>query len=261
MAPLAATRAGDGATVVLVHGFTQTAASMAPLGAALGARRVVAVDLPGHGGSRDVRADLDETARLVTEAAGDDGFDVVGYSLGGRVALHVACQRPDGLRRTVAISASPGIADPEARQRRLVRDAALADALEAEGDVAGFLTRWLANPLFATLPPSRAGVEDRAANSAAGLADSLRRCSLGTQRDLAAELTALDRPVLFVTGARDDPFTGVAARLASASRAIGVAVVPGAGHVVHLERPAQAARMIRAFLDAPNAGAPRSDEG
>lgn len=252
MAPLAVVRAGEGPVVVLVHGFTQTASSMAPLASRLAAARsVVAVDLPGHGGSTEVSADLEETGALVADAVGDGKFDLVGYSLGGRVALHAVCAAVPGLRRVVAISASPGIVDPEARARRLERDHAMADALEADGDVDGFLHRWLANPMFATLPLDRADVEGRRSNTASGLADSLRRCSVGTQRWLGDELARAATPMLVLSGSRDDPFVRSAGFLAASRRSIAASVVPGAGHAAHLERPDVVARFVGAFLDAP----------
>ncbi len=151
-------------------------------------RTTLCVDLPGHGESTDVDADLEQTADLVVELAGDEPFDLVGYSLGGRVALHVACRAPSQLQGVIAVSASPGLADDAARAARLARDTAMAEGLLASGDVAGFLARWLANPMFATLPADAAGLDLRATNSAGGLARSLVRCSLGTQRDLRGEL-------------------------------------------------------------------------
>jgi 2-succinyl-6-hydroxy-2,4-cyclohexadiene-1-carboxylate synthase len=252
MTSLSATCAGEGPTVVLVHGFTQSASSMRPLIQRLApTHRVVAVDLPGHGGSSAISADLDDAARLVADAAGDAPFDVVGYSLGGRVALHVACNGAPGLRRVAVLSASPGIEDPAARRRRLAADTALADELASSGDVDGFLERWLRNPLFATLPPEVADLDGRRANTARGLADSLRRCSVGTQRWLRPELATVEHPVLFVTGARDDAAVAAACATARASTAVGVTVVPGAGHVCHLEQPDVTARLLASFLDAP----------
>jgi 2-succinyl-6-hydroxy-2,4-cyclohexadiene-1-carboxylate synthase len=249
MSPLGAERAGDGALVVVLHGFTQTASSMRPLAEQLAASRsVLSVDLPGHGASAEVSGDLDETAALVVESAGGEPFDLIGYSLGGRVALHVACLAASGLRRTVAISASPGLEDPDARAQRRSRDTALADALEADGDVDGFLSRWLANPLFATLRDADADVEGRRANTVAGLADSLRRCSLGAQRWLVPELSTLETPLLMLAGSRDDQFLALACEVAARNPAAAAAAVPGAGHVCHLEQPAITWRLIDAFL-------------
>lgn len=249
MPPLAVEVTGAGPTLVLVHGFTQTRASMADLAGRLGERRCVRVDLPGHGGSAEVSADLDGAAALVVESAGDEPFDVVGYSLGGRVALHVAASAPPTLRSTVAISAHPGLTDGSARARRLERDQVLAATLD-DGDVTGFLDRWLSNPLFATLRHDRADLEARRANTAQGLADSLVRCSLGAQRPLASELAGPGAPVLVLAGSRDDPFVAAACALARDGSRVAAAVVPGAGHVCHLERPDVTALLIAAFLDA-----------
>jgi 2-succinyl-6-hydroxy-2,4-cyclohexadiene-1-carboxylate synthase len=95
-----------------------------------------------------------------------------------------------------------------------------------------------------------ADLEARKSNTAAGLADSLRRCSLGTQRWLLEDLVHLERPVLMLAGARDDPFVAVATSTAAACRAVACAVVPGSGHVCHLEQPEMTARLIERFLPA-----------
>lgn len=233
-----------------LHGFTQTHASLAPLlGAFSGRRTLLVADLPGHGGSAAIEADLEATATLVCELASEEPFDLLGYSLGGRVALHVTCRRPPGLRRVAVIGAHPGLLDPAARAQRLEADLALADALERDGDVGGFVARWLAAPMFATLPRSRAQVEDRRENTAAGLAASLRRCSLGTQRPLHDELVEVETPVCYLAGARDDPFVARAVGLAARNRRAAAAIVPGAGHACHLERPELTARILERWLD------------
>lgn len=242
--------------LVALHGFTQTSESWRPtLSHLLEPRTTVRVDLPGHGGSTDVDADLERTVDLVVELvgelAGDEPFDLVGYSLGGRVALHAACRAPHQLRRVIAISASPGLRDDDARSARLSRDVALADELERTEDLDGFLARWLANPMFATLPKERAGLGERASNSARGLASSLRRCSLGTQRDLRDELARTSTPTLLLAGSRDDPFVASSVGVASRSAHVHAAVVPGAGHALHLEQPLITAAFIDAFLPAP----------
>jgi len=259
MASLGAVRTGEGPLVVALHGFTQTAASLAILAEALSAsHRVVRLDLPGHGDSSEVSADLDATAQLVLDETHGEPFDLIGYSLGGRVALHVALRAPSGLGRVVTIGASAGIADEAARGARLERDLSMADALESRGEVDAFLDAWLRNPMFATLSHDAADLDTRRANTAPGLADSLRRSSLGTQRWLEPELSALSHPLLAIAGARDDPFVAAGCRWAASNRAIAAAVVPGSGHACHLEQPAVVARLIGSFLD-PTASRGRPD--
>jgi 2-succinyl-6-hydroxy-2,4-cyclohexadiene-1-carboxylate synthase len=241
-----------GERVVLVHGFTQTLAAWgAVAGRLAGRRQVVRVDLPGHGGSGAVRAGFGEAAGLVGEAGGTGVY--VGYSLGGRLCLRLALDRPDLVRGLVLVGASPGIADPGARARRREADEALASEIERDG-VAAFLDRWLAGPLFAGLSEAAAGRADRLANQPAGLAAALRRLGTGTQEPLWGRLAGLRPPALLVAGALDAKFAGIAREMAAAiGPAARVALVPGAGHAVHLERPDAMAALVEAFLDDPGA--------
>jgi 2-succinyl-6-hydroxy-2,4-cyclohexadiene-1-carboxylate synthase len=157
---------GEGPRVVLAHGFTQTLASWAPLAGRLRRRwQLVRVDLPGHGGSGALRADLPGAAELLGRAGGPAVY--AGYSLGGRVCLRLALDRPDLVRALVLIGASPGIGDAAERAARRAADEALARDLERDG-VAAFLDRWLAGPLFATLPAEAAGRADRKFAALAG---------------------------------------------------------------------------------------------
>jgi 2-succinyl-6-hydroxy-2,4-cyclohexadiene-1-carboxylate synthase len=253
-APLHRVVGGDpaGERVVLVHGFTQTLAAWgAVAGRLAGRRQVVRVDLPGHGGSGAVRVGFGEAAGLVGEAGGTGVY--VGYSLGGRLCLRLALDRPDLVRGLVLVGASPGIADPGARARRRDADEALASGIERDG-VAAFLDRWLAGPLFAGLSEAAAGREDRLANRPAGLASALRRLGTGAQEPLWGRLAGLRPPALLVAGALDAKFAGIAREMAAAiGPAARVALVPGAGHAVPLERPDAMAALVEAFLDDPGA--------
>src|SRR5215217_505692 len=244
-----------GRPVVLVHGFTQTLAAWGPVAARL-ARwwQVVRVDLPGHGGSGGVRVGFGEAARLVGEAGGAGVY--CGYSMGGRLCLRLALDRPELVQGLVLVGASPGIADPGGRAERRAADEALAGRAEREG-VAAFLDRWLAGPLFATLPAEAAGRADRLANTPEGLAYALRRLGTGAQESLWDRLGGLRPPTLLVAGDRDAKFAALAGQMAAA---IGpqarVALIEGAGHAVHLERPAELAALIEEFLDATVPGRP-----
>jgi 2-succinyl-6-hydroxy-2,4-cyclohexadiene-1-carboxylate synthase len=235
--------------VVLVHGFTQTLAAWGVVGERLARRwEVVRVDLPGHGRSGRVRVGFGEAAELVGRAGGTGAY--VGYSLGGRLCLRLALDRPDLVRALVLVGASPGIADPAARAERRQADEALAGRIERDG-VAAFLDRWLAGPLFATLPEAAAARADRLANTAQGLASALRRLGPGAQEPLWDRLADLAPPTLLVAGALDAKFAAIAREMAAAAGpAARVALVPGAGHAVHLERPDETAALVEAFLAA-----------
>ena len=233
--------------VVLVHGFTQTLAAWGVVGERLARRgEVVRVDLPGHGGSGGVRVGFGEAAGLVGEAGGAGTY--VGYSLGGRLCLRLALDRPDLVEGLVLVGASPGIADPVARAERWAADEVLAGQVEREG-VAVFLDRWLAGPLFAGLPEAAAGRAERLANSPEGLAYALRRLGTGVQEPLWDRLAGLRPPALLVAGEQDAKFCAIAGQMAAAiGPSARVAIVPGAGHAVQLERPAELAALIEAFV-------------
>ena len=253
---LATERKGrTGPVLVLAHGFTQTRRTWGALAEDLAAdHRLVLVALPGHGGSADVAADLVAGADLLAVAGGSGSY--LGYSMGGRFCLHLALAHPELVDRLVLVSATAGIADAGERATRRAADDALADELDPPGADPGraadrrdaFLRRWLAQPLFASLPAEADALAERRRNTASGLASSLRLAGTGTQRPLWAELGTLAMPVLVVTGADDAKFDAVAAQMVSAIGANATHVrVPGAGHAVHLERPGAVAAAVRAF--------------
>lgn len=240
---------GSGSPVVLVHGFTQTAGSWGAVGSALAPlHRLVGIDAPGHGGSGDIRADLESGADLMAEAAPEPAA-WMGYSMGGRYCLHVALQRPDTVTRLVLVSATGGIDSPEERGQRRAGDDALARRIESDG-VEPFLRDWLAQPLFAGLAPDGAEMDSRLGNTPAGLASSLRLAGAGTQNPLWERVAALEMPVLIVAGEHDTKYVALGERLLGAIGAnAGMSVIPGAGHACHLEKPDDFLAQVIPFLD------------
>ena len=162
---------------VFAHGFTQTGRSWENverrLRAAIPDYRTTAVDLPGHGDAPPslATADLWRSADHLVERGGRGIY--VGYSMGGRVALHAALAHPDAVEALVLIGATGGIDNPHERSKRRADDERLADRIEQIG-VDDFLTEWLAKPLFVGLTNETAQLADRRRNTAAGLASSLR---------------------------------------------------------------------------------------
>jgi len=251
---LHATTRGAGPRLVLAHGFTQSGRVWGGLADDLAAgHQLVLVDLPGHGGSAAVRADLVEGAALLGATGGE--ADYLGYSMGARFCLHLTLARPDLVRRLVLVSGTAGIEDDLERDLRRASDTELAERLDpadggpAEDTVAAFVDRWVANPMFGDVPSGANGLEERRANSAAGLASSLRLAGTGTQAPLWDRLGDLALPVLVVTGARDARFTTLGRRLVEAvgptARHVEIA---DADHAPHLQRPHEVAAAVRAFL-------------
>lgn len=235
----------------MVHGFTQTGRSWDPvaerLAARLGAVELVAPDLPGHGSGGEVPADTAGAARMVGERGGHGVY--VGYSLGGRVALQVALERPDLVERLVLVSATAGIEDDEVRAERRAADEELAQFLESRG-VDAFLERWLSQDMFATLAPSAADLAARRGNTAAGLAAALRHLGQGSFTPVWARLAELAVPVLVVAGEHDDAYCREAMKIAAwIGEPAAMALVPGAGHACHLEQPDLFADLVVQFLE------------
>jgi 2-succinyl-6-hydroxy-2,4-cyclohexadiene-1-carboxylate synthase len=241
---------GAGERVVLVHGFTQTLASMEPLAARLrDQHQVVRVDLPGHGGSPAPRSSFEDAAAALGETGGRATY--LGYSLGGRLCLRLALDRPDLVRALILVGASPGLDEGAERAARQASDAELAAEIERDG-VERFLDRWLTQPLFATLPAERAGRAERLTNTAANLAESLRRHGTGAQQPLWDRLATLRPPVLLLAGGADGKFSALARRMAAAiGPTARVVLLDGAGHAAHLERPDETAILVREFLAGP----------
>lgn len=255
--PLQVEVRGAGPPLALLHGFTQTGRLWGSFGERLAEEHtLVAVDLPGHGGSAEVRADLPTTAALVAEAVrgvlGDETrCDLLGYSLGARVALHVATGTELALHRCVLLGGTAGIEDPAARLARRWSDEAAAERLEVSGDVAGFVDEWLRRPMFARLSATGdASRTERLRNGAAGLASSLRLCGAGAQEPLWTRLSTLEVPLLALAGSDDTRFALLALRMARAVPHGVASLVPGGGHALHLAQPALAARLVSRWLAA-----------
>ena len=245
--PLHGERDGAGPRIVLVHGFGQTGRCWGSLAPTLAAGyEVVRLDAPGHGGSGAVAADLPTTGRLLAEAGGPGVY--LGYSMGGRMALHVAVHAPEAVRALVIVGGTPGIPDADARAERRAADAALAHRIRVDG-VPAFVAHWLALPLFAGLPPEARFEDERRRNTAEGLAASLELAGTGSQAPLWDALGTVDVPVLWIAGADDDRYAAIARDAAAAIGANArVALVPGAGHSAHLEQPGRFADLVLPWL-------------
>jgi 2-succinyl-6-hydroxy-2,4-cyclohexadiene-1-carboxylate synthase len=240
----------DPRRLVLLHGFTQNASCWGRFAElSSDGRDVVAFDLPGHGARSDVRADLWESADLVADSCGP--ADYVGYSLGGRLLLHLALARTEVVGRAVLIGASPGIDDPLERAARIESDELIAKELEAADPAAfeSFLRRWLSDPLFAGLTDETSFVGARLGNDPVGLASSLRLCGTGAQQPLSDRLGSIQVPVLVLAGELDEKFRVIGEQVVAAiGENAAFRTVPRAHHACHLEQPEETALLVRDFL-------------
>ena len=232
---------GQRAEFTLLHGFSQNSRCWTPFDELLSTEAHVRLfDLPGHGGSSDVFVDLQTSAQMV--AAQMNESIVCGYSMGGRVALHLALLAPAKVQGLVAIGATAGLRSENERSERRQRDEQLAVQIRQQG-VSAFLDDWLAQPLFAHLKNTHR--DQRQTNTSEGLARSLELCGTGTQHPLWDQLPQLSMPVLLLSGAEDEKFTQLAFEMAETiGDNASVAVIAGAGHSVQLEQPKKTAIAI-----------------
>ncbi|HWF36851.1 MAG TPA: 2-succinyl-6-hydroxy-2,4-cyclohexadiene-1-carboxylate synthase, partial [Solirubrobacteraceae bacterium] len=234
-------------TVLMLHGFTNTGASWAPVIAALGERyRALAPDLRGHGTASQARpVTLEAVIGDLTSLAPARGVTLVGYSQGGRIALHAALALSERVERLVLIGASPGIADPAERAARRAADEALAGEIEGES-IEAFATRWAATPVLAGQPDEvrAAAHADRLRSTPAGLAAALRGLGTGALPSLWGRLDELTMPVILIAGERDEKFGAIGEQMAAKIPRAELVVVPGVGHAVHLEAPERVAEEI-----------------
>lgn len=233
--------------IVLLHGFTQTRDCWGPVADDLARdHEVVRLDAPGHGDAADVRLDLVGSA---DRAAAEGGRAVyVGYSMGARMALHVALGHPQVVAALVLVGGTPGLEDEAERTARRQRDHDLAARLRAIG-VDAFLEEWLDQPLFAGLPQWARFDDERRRNTAEGLASSLELAGTGSQTSLWPRLRELTMPVLAVAGEDDERYAEIARRMAATvGENAQVALVPEAGHAAHLEQPEAFLATLRSWL-------------
>ena len=271
------TESGAGVPLLLLHGFTGSADTWRSLQDAWPGVRLLAADLPGHGRSLGVDASIPATIDALLAAMDDRGvsrFALLGYSMGGRVALRLALRAPQRITALVLESTSPGIATPgtdgaDARADRVAADRvaadrAQADRIEREG-IEAFVDHWQSLPLWAS--QAQLSSADRAAlraqrlrNDAAGLAASLRAAGAGAVLPVLNDLPSLRMPALVVAGALDAAYCEHARAMADRLPQARLAIVPEAGHAVHLERPRRFREAVGAFLrGAGGAAAAASD--
>ena len=249
--------------ILLLHGFTGGVNAWCEHAPVLARHAtVVAVDLIGHGRSDTpsdpARYGMEQCVTdllAVLDHRGLARVAVLGSSMGARVALHLAAAAPDRVPALILESGSPGLAAEEERRARRDSDEALAARLERDG-VEAFVDYWEALPLFATQRGAPVAVQivqrrQRLYNSATGLANSLRGMGTGVQVSLWDRLGEIHMPTLLIAGAWDDKFRAIGRAMAAALPHARLAIVPDAGHTVHLEQPAEFDRLVVDFLEAP----------
>jgi len=249
-----------GEPLLLLHGFMGSSDAWSHLAARLSSRRrIFAIDLPGHEvprpeGDPPARITVEECAAHVLRFLDELGIRrvvLLGYSMGGRVALRFTLDHPERVRALVLESASPGIADPTERAARRASDEALAERIERDG-LEAFVDAWMAQPILATsrLPPDVLARERamRMRHRPEGLAASLRGMGQGAMAPMWDALPLLRVPALLLAGELDAKYRDIAAKMAARMPHARMAVVPAAGHRLHLDAPDAFTELVDRFL-------------
>jgi 2-succinyl-6-hydroxy-2,4-cyclohexadiene-1-carboxylate synthase len=228
--------------VAFLPGFAQRGDAWGPVADRVAQRyRSVCVDF----GSWTFDQRLSEIASRV-----DDGEAVVGYSMGGRLALRAALRRPTRFGALVLVGASPGIEDEDERRARRLADEHLADWIEHH-TIEEFAERWESQPVFASQPPELVAAQrpGRLSHEPPKLAQLLRSGGQGAFEPVWDDLERIDCPVLAVAGELDTKYADTAYRIAERVKHGRARLVPGAGHAPQLERPAEFSELLLDFLD------------
>jgi 2-succinyl-6-hydroxy-2,4-cyclohexadiene-1-carboxylate synthase len=257
--------ARDDIPVLLLHGFLGCKEDWHEVATRLqSGRRLAVFDLPGHGPAEDAAEDTDcsmdsacHRIEAVLEALEAPKGHLVGYSFGARTALYFAATRPSCVASLVLESGSAGIEDDAARAARKSEDEGRASALTRDG-LEAFVAAWEELPLFATqkslAPAVRADQRARRLRGDAdALARSLRHAGTGTQHWLGEHLHKIVAPVLLIAGALDEKYAAIARELRAALPNARCAIVDGAGHNVHLEKPDEFLSLVDGFLTMQDA--------
>ena len=235
-------------SVVLLHGFGGTCRAWDGVLARLCPERYLprALDLPGHGRAADAERPITFAGCVAHVLAhSPECFALCGYSLGGRVALHVALAAPERVQRLLLVSTSAGIDYPEQRARRREADRRLAGELERI-PFEQFAARWNAQPLFEG-DPAEVGLlasEDQRRNRTDALAAVLRGIGAGEMDPMWDSLAELTVRATVLVGDRDRKFQALGRRMADLLPDAELVVLPG-GHRLPLENPAALARALQ----------------
>jgi len=246
-------------TLVALHGFTGSTATWRNLAKTLPNVRVVAIDCIGHGQTaipshigrfsmHEQIQDLEE----VFEQLQLKQFTLLGYSMGGRIALSYALSCPDCIEKLILESASPGLRTSQERSERCERDNALAEKIIDNG-LRSFVNAWENIPLFESqkrLPHSvqQAIQAERLSQKEEGLAGSLRGIGTGIQPSNWISMAELECPVLLITGSLDEKFCKIALEMKALLKNVKHKIVNDAGHAIHVENPAEFATIVEEYL-------------
>ena len=240
---------GAGHPLVLLHGFTGSTKSWDYHAIVLSKHfQVIRIDLLGHG-KTDVpqspsRYNMENTAsdlNSIFEQLDLSSIFLLGYSMGGRLALYTALQFPQYIHTLILESASPGLKTQIERNQRIIKDEALAKQI-IDGGIGAFVRYWETLPLWDSQQSLSHTIREtlhhqRLQNNPNGLANSLIGMGTGAQPSLWEKLGNIQVSVHLIVGELDAKFVSIAQDMHGQLLNSHLHIVDAAGHTVHLEQP------------------------
>lgn len=218
------------------------------------------IDLPGHGKTQVLNDDCYTMAKtaeglinLLDELKIKQCF-LVGYSMGGRLALYLTLHFPQYFYKVILESASPGLSTEEERLERVKRDEQIARKLErsfVKDDFKEFLNNWYSQPIFGNIknhPQFKSMIENRLQNNPIELAKSLRLMGTGVQPSLWEKLAENKVPLLLLMGEKDKKFVDINTKMAQVDRLCELKIIENASHNIHLENTPVFVENMRDFF-------------
>lgn len=246
--------------VVCLHGFTGSTATWNAVSTHVqNDVQMIAVDLMGHGHTESPEALEDYTMErqlTILEAFFNQlqltSFTLLGYSMGGRIALSYALAYPHRVKQLILESSSPGLRTTEERRKRRTNDALLAERIEREG-MKSFVEFWENIPLFASQKRLPEAIQqqlrlERLSQRPEGLANSLKGVGTGSQPSNWDKLSTLTMPVLLITGELDEKFVLISREMKKQIQNSEQIIVEDVGHAIHVENPSLFATIVKKHI-------------
>ncbi len=250
----------QGEPLVFLHGFTGSSTSWQHLVSEFPHHQLIFIDILGHGksahpgnSSRYKMEEIVEDIIAILNTLSIQKANLLGYSMGGRLALSIAASYPNRVNKLILESSSPGLKSVDERNKRMFHDQALAEEILQSG-IRNFVDRWEKIPLFAsqnvlsTEQKSRIRSQ-RLLNSEIGLANSLIGMGTGSQPSWWDILPELKFPVLLLCGELDEKFCEIAKSMHDLLPFSVLKQINQAGHAIHVELPRIFGKIVNEFLN------------
>lgn len=254
---------GEGFPLLMLHGFTGRGANWAPFCQDIGrSSHLIMPDIIGHGSTRVIESEMNINRYQIESVVNDiiaiidelgyDKVDLLGYSMGGRLALAIAVQHPNRIRKLVLESASPGLQTMEERTQRVDSDLELANFILNKG-MESFVDYWENIPLFKSQVSLPSEVKEsirrqKLMNDPEELSMSLKGMGTGAQPSYWEDLSRVQSDVLLIVGALDNKFCKIAEEMKKNLKNGEIYKVEQAGHAIHVEQPEKFGTIVREFL-------------